>query len=402
MAKENTFTHLESLLSQRKIPGLDGVRAIAIALVVIDHLHFHAMRKWEESLGRTGVTLFFVLSGFLITWLLLKENGQNGDISLRDFYIRRLLRIFPGFYFFWIAYVGLALIARSHISWGNCIAALFYVNNYYWALIGGGAGGMLLTWSLAVEEQFYIVWPSVFRRMRGHLKGMSIALAGLCVAVLLYRALLVHVFRAPDTYLYAAFDTRMDSLAMGCLLAITIRTGKAIRFVGFVCSHWILPVATFAALAASISISSFFRFSYWNVEGFSVESLFSAMLIVQMVVLGDRMPWKWINWRAVRFIGTISYSLYLYNAIGPDLVNHSPLGHTFLRAPLGLVASLLLATGSYYIVEKPFLRLKSKYEAVRKSGGESGVQGRDVLPENSSNGVADDGSRTPFQPETAA
>ena len=132
--------------------------------VVVDHLHFDAIRRWEESLGRTGVTLFFVLSGFLITCLMLKEGTGSGDISLWNFYIRRFLRIFPGFYFFWIIYVGLAIVAHKHVSWGNSVAALFYVNNCYWPLRGGAEGGMLLTWSLGVEEQFYLIWPSIFKR----------------------------------------------------------------------------------------------------------------------------------------------------------------------------------------------------------------------------------------------
>jgi peptidoglycan/LPS O-acetylase OafA/YrhL len=89
-----------------------------------------------------------------------------------------------------------------------------------------------------------------------------------------------------------------------------------------------------------------------------------------MVALGDRMPWAWINWRWVRFLGTISYSLYLYNAIGPDLINHSPLAHTVLRVPASLAAAILLASGSYYIVERPFLRLKARYE-IKSSGAGS-------------------------------
>jgi len=101
---------------------------------------------------------------------------------------------------------------------------------------------------------------------------------------------------------------------------------------------------------------------YWNVEGFTVESFLSAVLIVQLVVLGTAVPWKWINWGWVRFIGLVSYSWYLYNAIGPDAVNHSPLGRTILRAPVGLLAGLVLASGSYYFVERPFLRLKARFE----------------------------------------
>jgi len=369
MTKDALFPTLESRLSEAKIPALDGVRAVAISLVVLFHLHFHAIRGWEESLGRTGVTLFFVLSGFLITWLLLKEDDRTGEISLWNFYVRRLLRIFPGFYCFWAVYVGLAALAHKHISWGNCIAALFYVNNYYWPLRGGGEGGMLLTWSLGVEEQFYLVWPAIFRRFRASRSAIIRALVAVCVIVLLHRILLLHFWHAPQLYLYTAFDTRMDSLAMGCLLAVSIRTERAAGFVQVVCAHWSLPAVTFALFGLSMALPSLARsFTYWCVWGFTVESILSATLIVQMVVLGDRFPWAWINWKWVRFLGTISYSMYLYNAIGPDMVNHSPLAHSFLRAPASLIAAILLAAGSYYIVERPFLRLKSKYEVRAKPG----------------------------------
>lgn len=366
-ARNAAFRLLESRLSQRKIPALDGIRALAISLVVVDHLHFDAIRGWGESFGRTGVTLFFVLSGFLITWLLIKEDDRTGGISLWNFYIRRLLRIFPGFYVFWAVYVGLASFAHKHVAWGNCIAALFYLNNYYWPLRGGAEGGMLLTWSLGVEEQFYIIWPTIFRRFRSSRESISRGLVIICLIVLLHRILLHYLWHVPQLYLYTAFDARMDSLAMGCLLAASIRTGKAMRVVQSVCAHWSLPAVTFALFALSMSIPYLFSFpSYWCLWGFTVESILSATLIVQMVVLGDRFPWTWIDWKAVRFIGTISYSLYLYNAIGPDMINHSPLGHTILRAPAGVAAAVLLASGSYYIIERPFLRLKSRYETRSK------------------------------------
>jgi peptidoglycan/LPS O-acetylase OafA/YrhL len=372
MPNDSSFSTLQSRLTQGKIPGLDGIRAIAITLVAIDQLHFRFLRAWGESLGRVGVTLFFVLSGFLITWLLLKEDQRTGDISLKKFYIRRFLRIFPGFYFFWIVYVGLAIVARKHVSWGNCIAALLYVNNYYWPLRGGGDGAMLLTWSLGVEEQFYIVWPSIFKRLRRRFDTMTRGLAILCALVLLHRFLLVYVWHASPNYLYAAFDARMDSLAIGCLLAIAIRTGKAQRFVELVSSSSILPALTFLLLAVSMSMPAWVHaFLYWDLEGFTIESIVSATLIVQMVVLGSSFPWTWINWRWVRFIGTVSYSWYLYNAIGPDAINHSRIGHTWLRAPLGLAAGLGLAIASYYVIEMPFLRLKAKYEAPKAPKSEA-------------------------------
>lgn len=372
--KDAAFRSLESRLSEGKIPALDGVRALAIALVVLDHLHFSAIRGWGETLGRTGVTLFFVLSGFLITWLLIKEDDRTAGISLWNFYVRRLLRIFPGFYAFWAIYVGSALLAHRHVAWGNCIAALFYVNNYYWPLRGGGDGGMLLTWSLGVEEQFYIVWPTIFKRFRSSRGSLSRGLMIVCLIVLLHRAWLHYFWHVPQLYLYTAFDARMDSLAMGCLLAVSIRSRKAMPVVQAVCAHWSLPAVTFVLFALSMSVpylSS--NLSYWCLWGFTVESILSATLIVQMVVLGDRIPWAWINWKGVRFLGTISYSLYLYNAMGPDLINRSPLGHTFLRAPAGVAAAVLLASGSYYTIERPFLKLKKKYE-VRSKPGVHGTQ----------------------------
>jgi peptidoglycan/LPS O-acetylase OafA/YrhL len=196
---------------------------------------------------------------------------------------------------------------------------------------------------------------------------MSLVLGLLCGVVLLHRILLATVWHASPIYLYAAFDTRMDSLAIGSLLAVSIRTGRARRFVEIVCAHWSLPFLTFAGFALSMAMPSLAHgVTYWNVEGFTVESVLAAILIVQMVVLGSHACWAWISWGWVRFIGTISYSWYLYNAIGPDAVNRSPLGQTVLRAPLGLVAGFLLASASYYFVETPFLRLKSRYEAKRK------------------------------------
>src|SRR5262249_8001794 len=130
-----------------------------------------------------------------------------------------------------------------------------------------------------------------------------------------------------------------------------------------ICAHWTLPLITFVCLIASMILQAYpTKIPYLNVADFTVDSVLSVILIVQMIVLGDRAPWTWINWRWVRFIGTISYSLYLYNAIGPDAINSSALAHTFLRVPLSLLAGLTLAIGSYYVIERPFLKLKSKYE----------------------------------------
>src|SRR5690554_305135 len=148
----------ETILQSKKIPGLDGFRMIAVMAVVLAH----SGAGTSFFSARHGVAGFFVLSGFLITWLLLKEYQSNCDVSLKNFYLRRSLRIFPAYY---------AFIAVS-ISWdlyrGNddirdvILPSVFYLMNYHNALEGHSSSSLAHLWSLAIEEQFYLIWPAVF------------------------------------------------------------------------------------------------------------------------------------------------------------------------------------------------------------------------------------------------
>jgi len=140
-------------LKQSHLPSLDGLRAIAALLVVF----MHAGLSWCP--GGLGVLAFFVLSGFLITWLLLKEEERFGRISMKLFYIRRSLRIFPAFYVYWLLLIGSLLFFQKRILWGQALSSFFYVNNYYQAILGDPNTGFSHTWSLGIEEQFYLLWP---------------------------------------------------------------------------------------------------------------------------------------------------------------------------------------------------------------------------------------------------
>src|SRR5437868_9569428 len=132
---------LESGLKESQLAGLDGLRAIAALLVVVFHFGIPFVS------GGAGVLMFFVLSGFLITWLLLRENDETGTISLRNFYVRRSLRIFPAFYCYAAVLFAVILIRHTTIVWPQAFAALFYVNNYYQALKGDPNTGFSHTWS---------------------------------------------------------------------------------------------------------------------------------------------------------------------------------------------------------------------------------------------------------------
>lgn len=143
-------------LQRSHLPSLDGIRAIAVFLVVFYHLGVPGIP------GGMGVLIFFVLSGFLITWLLLKEEERFGHISLKLFYARRTLRIFPAFYVYWFLIIGLSIISSRHIFRAQAVCSFFYISNYYQAIFGDPNTGLSHTWSLGVEEQFYLVWPVTF------------------------------------------------------------------------------------------------------------------------------------------------------------------------------------------------------------------------------------------------
>ena len=147
---------LAASLSQKKIPSLDGLRAVAVILVILNHLNVPFAPE-----GR-GVLTFFVLSGFLITWMMLKESEKNGDISIRNFYVRRVLRIVPAFYVFLVVQLAAQLVMRGRPS-GSMIAdyvsAFSFTSNYRFALTPEVDHSSRHTWALAIEEQFYLLWP---------------------------------------------------------------------------------------------------------------------------------------------------------------------------------------------------------------------------------------------------
>nr|WP_133005715.1 acyltransferase [Marinobacter sp. JH2] len=350
---------LEAVLQSNKLPGLDGFRMIAVMAVVLAHsgvgtLFFSA---------RHGVAGFFVLSGFLITWLLLKEYGKNGNISLKNFYIRRSLRIFPAYY---------AFIAVS-ISWdffrGNddtreaIFPALFYLVNYHNALEGHSSSSLAHLWSLAVEEQFYLIWPAIFLTLMKRGKNTVLAfLLGAAVVVVIWRTVTYAVLDWGSSYAYNAFDTRFDNLAIGCALALLVERQRALHVLNALSSQFWMPVITFMLLFMSRQLVGD-NYSYG--PGFTVDALLLAVLLVQLVRLSCGRFWGWLNHPYTVYLGVISYPIYLWHVWGVQ----AGLKLNFLPEPLqlfaGVVFSCCLAAGSYHLIEKRFLALKGRFEMSR-------------------------------------
>ena len=340
-------------LSREQLPALDGLRAIAAYLVVFYHLGI----PWIP--GGLGVLAFFVLSGFLITWLLLREQESRGTVSLRLFYLRRALRIFPAFYVYAFGILLLLSLTGKRIVWAQTIASLCYVNNYYQAIAGDPGTALSHTWSLAIEEQFYLVAPAAFLALyrRGTLARRLVLAIG-CVWICRWTLVAIGV---PQHYIYEAFETRADHLMIGCLLAVALRGRLASGTFSAFCAHEALPALTVGALVLSAMLGYRFGPTYRDVVGFVVDPLLVAVLIVQLIAWSDRTPWSWLDRPAIRYLGRISYSIYLYQQIMPTLVDAALRRQPVLARLAVTLGGVTLAAGvSYQFVERPFLRLKER------------------------------------------
>lgn len=339
-----------------RIPSLDGMRALSIALVIAWHMSSSGSAPWLTPLwridaGNLGVRVFFVISGYLITSLLLIEHARSGTINLRRFYLRRAFRIMPAFYVF-LSVIALLSAASLLETPGKAIArAATYTANY-----ASGQGGWNIghTWSLAVEEQFYLLWPGLIVLLGLRRSFMGAGLMLLISPVARVGALTLGHW--PDNPRYA-FEAVADALATGCLFAYlrpTLWKSTSYRRVleSPAMSYW--PLAIFAVAAASVR---------WPLLG--------ALAGITMINMGIAVWMDWclrfpnsrigsvLNSRLIAFIGVLSYSLYLWQQ--PFL---RP-GHALpLPVTVGLIA--VAAVSSYYLVERPMLRLRQRLEPTRR------------------------------------
>ncbi len=349
--RENSF---RDVIARSHLPALDGLRAVAVFTVVASHSNLLVRVP-----GDLGVSAFFVLSGFLITRLLVRERERTGEVSIRRFYLRRTMRIFPAYYAFLL--LSYALDGRAGQQWSNALLAnaLTYTVNYFNAFNHHPSTSVAHAWSLAVEEQFYLLWPLAFvllvsRGRRALVTGVSLAALG----AVAWRSWLFLGAHVGASYVYNAFDTRLDNLAVGCLLALVVDYDSVGAAAGTLAKRPWFPIATLALLLTSrLALPDAYHYSI----GFTVDALLVATLIVQLLQLYRTRLWCWLEWPAVRYLGAISYPIYLYHQWGASVGRRiAGDAHAFELAA-GVMATIVLATGSYYVIERPFLKLKARY-----------------------------------------
>jgi peptidoglycan/LPS O-acetylase OafA/YrhL len=294
-----------------RIASLDGLRAVSIAAVVLGHLSrsrgvpdtlapWLLNRYWDVS--NLGVRVFFVISGFLITHLLLREEEARGTISLGGFYGRRVRRILPAYLVYLLVVAVLALRDVVFIPSGGLLAALTFTMNY--AANGGSALGHL--WSLAVEEQFYLLWPPILV-----LLGRRRAAWAAVVVVLLVPVARIGEFALdPTLHTRTAFETNADVLALGCLLALWQETLGDMRWYREIAlARWTAPLLLLLGIACSVP----YRL------GLGVGQTIVALAIVLMVDRCMRRPHgiagRVLNTAPLVALGMLSYSLYLWQQL---------------------------------------------------------------------------------------
>lgn len=336
-----------------RIPRLDFLRAVSAGIVILYHSGYEAIP------AGFGVMTFFVISGFLITHLLIREKEATGTINFRNFYIRRSLRIFPPFYVYWIVAIAALTARHAKIIWPQAICALLYVNNYYQGLHNYPSSLFSHTWSLGVEEQFYLLWPAAFVLFRNRLGTLARGLLFLIPALWIYRSFL-YFHGVSDPYIYTSFETRIDAILVGCLFAILLHINAVPRLMAQLRQPRYLPL-TLAALAFSIFGGGPLGLFYRDIIGFAIDPLLLILLILQLI---ETPKADWMDNRAIVYLGGISYSTYLYQQLAIPAVT-LPL-HRFPKPIISMaciVGAWIIASVSFELVEKPFLRLKERFTA---------------------------------------
>jgi peptidoglycan/LPS O-acetylase OafA/YrhL len=350
-----------------RIPSLDGLRALSIFLV----LALHSLQRLEVTSpisflwvgifnGATGVFIFFVISGYLITSLLLREHEKRGSISLRGFYFRRAMRILPPLY----VYVGVLLLlgwaGRLPIFKLDIISALFFFHDYALSLMWP----LEHFWSLSIEEQFYLIWPLLLlyclRRPgpEGRSKASKIAIAIILLGPVI-RVVSFTIARNTVLHNSYSFHAHADSLMFGCLLALVQGTPLFERVYRFVTKIWWIPPAV---ILVSDIISARYQ-NYWDFPiGMTICGAAIAFFLLWCVRNPASPVGRFLNSRPIAHIGVLSYSIYIWQTLFLNRGNVSLFGPSLkllYTLPFSWFAILAVAELSYLLVERPSLHLRN-------------------------------------------
>lgn len=355
-----------------RIKSLDGIRALSIIIVLIGHAgHTMSTAIFGSVFFRLvansglGVRIFFVISGYLITTLLLKERDKMGTIDIKDFYLRRIFRIFPVFYLYIIVVIMLKLFFVNDIFTDYSLPA--FASIYLWnyqsllhAAIPNENGYWFFGhfWTLSMEEQFYLLWPLLFIM----LKPVSLKKVVIGIIVMMPFIRIATYFLMPNSrgQIGMMLQTGGDSILFGCLGAL-IENGGGFKekWMKFIENNYIIIASTIFLFILSPLLSIHFKGSYDLLFGIGLNNVFIMILIFWCIYIPSKFA-NFLNAKPLMHIGVLSYSLYIWQQLFLTDIYTSWVN----RFPQNLLLVFVTATVSYYAIEKPILGLKKRVKKV--------------------------------------
>ena len=357
-------TSLSRSTTQHRIPSLDGLRAISIIMVVALHTlqryggdHHVAVGWYALFNGGAGVFIFFEISGFLITTLLLKEDEKRGSVSLVGFYVRRAFRILPPLYLYIGVVVALGLAGLLHVWTIDVVGSAFFFHN----IVGGPTWSLEHLWSISVEEQFYLVWPFILvyclRRKGAEARMRAAIFPATVIALSPVARVLLRMTGGAAMRHASVYDLRFDFIMFGCLVALLQGTPRFEAVYRFCTRWWLAPPLTFLICNA---ISAVYKNYFDLTVGFTINGFAIAMFLLWCTRNAGTIVGRILNNWVMAQIGVLSYSIYLWQTLFLHDGNQAVFGWMpwLGRFPGNWLGILLAASASYYVVEQPSLRLR--------------------------------------------
>lgn len=362
-------------------PSLNGIRALAASMVIVHHIEMvksnmgMSVYKLPGDIGGLGVTLFFVLSGFLITYLLFAEQQQTGTIQIKNFYIRRILRIWPLYYlivvlsFFLFSQViypeGMAELQKHY--WIKFVLNIFLMANVSHACIGKVPLGSNL-WSVGTEEQFYLIWPWLVKKLKSN--GVPLLIAIMVILglsrILLSQYVYAGALEGTRRYMFFLLQFlnlfRIDCMAMGALGAwiLFFKKGQILKFIFHKATQVIVWIACITSFVMGIT--------YFDTMNHIIYSFF--FIIILMNLAANKSTMVSLENKVLNFLGKISYGLYVYHFIAVIVIlkllnkyiqfNNAAIQNIVIYVFV-FVLSIVISSLSYRFIEKPLLRMKSRF-----------------------------------------
>lgn len=340
----------------KRIPSLDGIRAVSITIVVLSHIWYSFGYPDKFYLtGNLGVRIFFVISGFLITSILINELKENSTINLKRFYLRRTFRIFPAYYFYILVILAFSSVFNLFSS-TSFLISLTYTTNYFFTQVPRELEHF---WSLAIEEQFYLIFPGILV-VYGLKDFKKILLILLVLSPCLRYLTTLYPTPIPELQFLRIgwnFHTNIDVLATGCLLAIW-RDSLHLNpiYQKFLRSRIFLLILIFIIIL--LGFYSEKNLALFYIFGLTLMNFSIALSIDYLISNPQKITGKLLNLRPIRFVGVLSYSIYLWQQ---PFMFYSE-SRFWTHFPLNFILLILCSLFSYYFIEKTFLNYRQNIE----------------------------------------